>query len=199
VSPRLTDALTRLDPRVLLGGMLFIVGMVAGEGWLLVLSKPYAEYQQLIMTSESLSASLNKLPRKDSDLAQLAEELRQVSQQLSGQMPAAAPDDQLTSEVMASLDRSAAANEIALTRVRPGARRQVLEFEEVSFDVSAQGKYLRLCQWLLDFERTLGRNATVSEFTMKSADDGRQVALTLKAVLYLPLRAPGAAQPGAAQ
>jgi Tfp pilus assembly protein PilO len=194
VSPRLTAALTRLDPRVLLGGMLFIVGLVAGEGWLLVLSKPYAEYQTLIATSESLSASLNKLPRKESDLAKLAEELRQVSERLTGQMPAATPDDQIASEVMASLDRSAAANGITLTGIRPGVRRQVLEFEEISFDVSAQGRYLRLCQWLLDFDRTLGRNATVSEFTMKSADEGRLVALNLKAVLYRPLRAPGAAQ-----
>ena len=194
MSPRLTSALTRLDPRVLLGGMLFIVGLVAGEGWLLVLSKPYAEYQALITAGESLSASLNKLPRKESDLAQLAEELRQISEQLTGQMPAATPDDQIASEFMVSLDRSAAANGVTLTGIRPGVRRQVLEFEEISFDVSAQGRYLRLCQWLLDFDRTVGRNATVSEFTMKSADEGRLVALNLKAVLYRPLRAPGVAK-----
>ena len=194
MSPRLIAVLTRLDPRVLLGGLLFIAGLIAGEGWLLVLSKPYAEYRTLITAGESLSASLNSLPRKESDLAQLAEELRQVSAQLTGQMPAATPDDQMASEVMASLDRSAAANGITLTGIRPGVRRQVLEFEEVSFDVSAQGKYLRLSQWLLDFERTLGRSATVSEFTMKSADEGRLVALNLKAVLYRPLRAPGAAK-----
>ena len=190
MSPRLIAELTRLDPRVLLGGLLFIVGMIAGEGWLLVLSKPYAEYRALIAAGEKLSVSLNTLPRKESDLAQLAEELRQVSEQLTGQMPAATADDQIASEVMASLDRSAAATGITLTGIRPGVRRQVLEFEEVSFDVAAQGKYLRLCQWLLDFERTLGRSATVSEFTMKSADEGRLVALNLKAVLYRPLRVP---------
>ena len=194
MSPRLIAALTRLDPRALLGGLIFIVGLIAGEGWLLVLSKPYAEYQTLIKAGESLSASINSLPRKESDLARLAEELRQVSEQLTGQMPASTPDDQMASEVMASLDRSAAANGITLTGIRPGVRRQVLEFEEVSFDVSAQGKYLRLCQWLLDFERTLGQSATVSEFTMKSADEGRLVALNLKAVLYRPLRAAGAAK-----
>lgn len=194
MSPRLTAALARLDPRVLMGGLLLIVGLVAVEGWLLVLKKPYAEYQTLIAAGESLSAGLNRLPRKESDLAQLAEELREVSEQISRQMPATVPDDQMASEVMASLDRSAAANGITLTGIRPGARRQVLEFEEVSFDVSAQGKYLLLCQWLLGFERTLGRNATVSEFTMKSADEGRLVALNLKAVLYRPLVVPGAAK-----
>jgi Tfp pilus assembly protein PilO len=195
MSPRLVTALSRLDSRLLLGLMLFIVGLIAVEGWLLVLSKPFADYRTLIKSGEALSASLTKLPRKDSDLGQLAEELRQVAERLTGQMPTLTPDDQLASEVMASLDRSAAANRITLTGIRPGLRRQVLEFEEVSFDVSAQGRYLQLCQWLLDFERTLGRNATVSEFTMKSADEGRQVALNLKAVLYRPLRStPGAAK-----
>ncbi len=192
MSARLAAALMRLDPRLLLGGMLFIVGLVAGEGWLLVLSKPYAEYQTLIATGENLSASLNKLPRKESDLTQLAEELRQVSERLTGQMPATASDDQIASEVMASLDRSAAASGVTLTGIRPGVRRQVLEFEEISFDVSAQGRYLRLCQWLLEFDSTLGRNATVSEFTMKTTDEGRLVALNLKVVLYRPLRVPGA-------
>jgi Tfp pilus assembly protein PilO len=194
VSPRLIAALTRLDPRVLLGGLLFIVGLVAGEGWLLVLSKPYAEYQTLITAGERLSMTLTRLPDKESDLAQLAEELRRVSEQLSGKMLALESDDEIASEVMASLDRSAAANGIALTGIRPGVRRQVLEFEEVSFDVSAQGKYLRLCQWLLDIERTLGRSATVSEFTMKSTDEGRLVAVNLKAVLYRPLLAGGGAK-----
>lgn len=194
MSTRLIAALTKLDSRVLLGGLLFIGGLVAGEGWMLILSKPFSDYRALIAASESLSASLSRLPRKESDLGQLAEELRQVSEQLTGQMSGVTPDDQMVSEVMANLDRSAAANGVTLTGIRPGVRRQVLEFEEVSFDVSAQGKYLRLCQWLLDFERTLGRNATVSEFTMKSADEGRLVALNLKTVLYRPLRSPGAAK-----
>jgi Tfp pilus assembly protein PilO len=194
VSPRLIAVLTRLDPRVLLGGLLFVLGMIVGEGWLLVLSKPLAEYQTLITAGERLSLSLTRLPDKESDLAQLAAELRRVSEQLTGQMPALASDDQMASDVMASLDRSAAANAITLAGFRPGVRRQVLEFEEVSFEVGAQGKYLRLCQWLLDIERTLGRSATVSEFTMKSTDEGRLVALNLKVVLYRPLQAPGAAK-----
>src|SRR6266700_3803621 len=72
-----------------------------------------------------------------------------------------------------------------------GARRQVLSFEEIAFEVSAQGQYLLLCEWLLDFERTLGRSATVTDFTMRSVDEGRQVGLTLKVALYRPLPAAG--------
>jgi hypothetical protein len=64
----------------------------------------------------------------------------------------------------------------------------------VLFEVSAQGKYLQVCQWLLDFERILGQNATVSEFSMRSADEGRLVAVTLKVALYRPMQAAGAAK-----
>ena len=62
------------------------------------------------------------------------------------------------------------------------------------FEVNAQGKYLQLSRWLMDFERTVGQSATVSEFTMKSADEGRVVAVTLKLALYRPLQLSGAAK-----
>jgi Tfp pilus assembly protein PilO len=191
---RIVTLLARIDPRIVLGGMLFIVGLAAGEGWMLILKKPYTDYQALITAGDKLSASLVKLPRPNSDLRQLADELRQASDRLTGELPTIAPDDQMASAVMAQLDRSAAENDITLTGIRPGVRRQVLDFEEISFEVSAQGKYLRLCQWLLDFERTLGQSATVSDFTMKSAAEGRLVSLQLKAVLYRPLRSTGAAK-----
>ena len=95
---------------------------------------------------------------------------------------------------MAELDRSAGQNGITLAGIRPGSRREVLGFEEVSFEVSAQGEYLRLCQWLVNFERTLGQSATVSEFTMRAAGEGRVIALSLKVGLYRPLQPAGGAK-----
>ena len=77
-----------------------------------------------------------------------------------------------------------------LTGVQPGARTQVQAFGEVAFDVSARGKYLPLCEWLMNFEHTLGQDATVTEFQMRAADADRQVALTLKVALYRPLQPP---------
>jgi hypothetical protein len=41
---------------------------------------------------------------------------------------------------------------------------------------------------MLDFAKTLGSNATVTEFDMKSADEGKQIALSLNIALYRPLR-----------
>ena len=191
---RMLAALARFDPRLLLGLMILIAGLTAFEGWLLLLRAPLAEYQKLILTRESLALSLAAAPSQQGELARLAAELRQVSARLTGQLQPPAPDDQIASLVMAELDRSAGQNGITLAGIRPGPRREVLGFEETSFEVSAQGNYLRLCQWLMDFERTLGRSATVSEFTMKAAGEGRVLALTLKVGLYRPLQLSGAAK-----
>jgi hypothetical protein len=75
-----------------------------------------------------------------------------------------------------------------LSGVKPLERKQVSVFEEVSFDITAKGAYLQLCAWMLDFGKTLGNNATITEFDMKSTDEGRQVMLTLKIALYRPLK-----------
>lgn len=191
---RMLAALAWLDPRLLLGLMILIAGLAAFEGWLLLLRAPLAEYRKLISTRESLALSLAAAPSQQGELARLAAELRQVSARLTGQLRPPAPDDQIASLVMAELDRSAGRNGITLAGIRPGPRREVLGFEATSFEVSAQGNYLRLCQWLMDFERTLGQSATVSEFTMKAADGGRLVALTLKVDFYRPLQLSGVAK-----
>lgn len=185
--------LARFDPRLLLGGMMLVAGLAAFEGWLL-LRQPLAEYQTLRSARESMALSLAAVPSQQGELSRLAAELNQVSARLTGQLRPPAPDDQIAAQVMAELDRSAGQNGITLAGIRPGARRAVLSFEETSFEVNARGNYLRLCQWLMDFERTLGQSATVSEFTMRAVDEERTLALSLKVALYRPLQSPGVPQ-----
>jgi Tfp pilus assembly protein PilO len=191
---RMLALLAKLDPRLLLGLVILVAGLAAFEGWLLLLRAPLVEYQKLISTRESLALLLAAAPSQQGELARLAAELGEVSARLTGRLRPPAPDDQMASQVMAELDRSAGQNGITLAGIRPGPRREVLGFEEVSFEVSAQGNYLRLCQWLMDFERTLGQSATVSEFTMKTVDDRRLLGLTLKVGLYRPLQLSGVAK-----
>ena len=193
MSERLLAALGRLDARLLLGGMVLLLALVAGESWLLVLRKPFTEYQKLAATREALALSLAAAPSQQGELGRLASELKQTTARLGAQLSPPGPDDQIASMVMVELDRAASLNGITLAGIHPGARRQVQSFEEVLFEVNAQGKYLPLCQWLMDFERTLGQSATVSEFSMKSADEGRLVAVSLKVALYRAMPAAGGA------
>ena len=192
MTQRMLEALSRISPRVLLLVMIFIVSAAAFEGWFLVLRKPLGEYRQLAATRESLAATLEASANEHSVLSRLTAEIKELSDRLSGELRAPGPDDQLAISLMIELDHAAARKGVMLTGVKPGTRRQVLSFEEIAFDVSAQGKYLLLCQWLLDFERSLGRSATVTDFTMRSMEEGRQVGLTLKVALYRPLASTGA-------
>jgi Tfp pilus assembly protein PilO len=185
---RAVNALGKLNPRLVLGVMLLIVGLLAFEGWILLLRKPYAEYLQITATRATLTSALHQSPDHSSELGTLASELRQLSEKLSGELLLPASDDKMAASLMEALDHSAALHNVTLSGVKPRERKQVSVFEEVSFDVSAKGAYLQLCAWMLDFGKTLGNNATITEFDMKSADDGRQVVLTLKIALYRPLK-----------
>jgi len=182
------QALGKLNPRLVYGLMLLVIGLLAFESWILLLRKPYAEYQQILSTRESLVSSLRQSPDQLSELDKLANELKHLSEKLSGELRLPASDDKMAASLMEALDRSASMHDVMLASVKPKERKQVSVFEEVSFEVSAKGSYLHLCAWMLDFAKTLGNNATVTEFDMKSADEGRQVALSLNIALYRPLR-----------
>jgi Tfp pilus assembly protein PilO len=177
---------------VLLLAMVLLGAAAAFEGWVLALRKPLNEYRNLVETKANLAAANDIAAARSGELGRLASELKQVSDRLNGELGAPAPDEQLAVSLMSDLDRAAASGGIVLTSVKPGTRRQVLSFEEVSFEVGARGKYLLLCEWLLGLERTLGTLATVTEFTMKSIDEGRQVALNLKVAVYRPAPITGA-------
>lgn len=189
---RLVATLAKVDRRALLASMVFILGLLAFEGWVLLLRKPLAQYRQLTATRASLAASVDVSGANSSELARLAAEVKLLSDRLSGELRLPRSKDQIAAALMSELDRSADRDGVMLTGVKPGARRQVQTFEEDAFDISARGKYLMLCEWLMDYEHTLGQNATVTEFRMQSADAGKQVALTLKVALYRPLQAGGA-------
>lgn len=182
------QALGKLNPRLVYGLMLLIVGLLAFEGWILLLRKPYAEYRQILSTRESLVSSLSQSPDQLSELDKLANELKHLSEKLSGELRLPASDDKMAASLMEELDRSASMHDVVLASVKPKERKQVSVFEEVSFEVSAKGSYLHLCAWMLGFAKTLGNNATVTEFDMKSSDEGKQVALSLNIALYRPLR-----------
>jgi len=182
------QALGKLDSRMLIGLMLFLIGLLVFEGWMLVLRKPYTEYRQVISTRASLSSSLNQSANQSSEMNTVANELKQLSDTLSGELHLSATDDKMAATLMESLDHSARQHSITLFSVKPLATKPVSVFEEVSFEVSAKGQYLQLARWMLDFSNTLGSNVAVTEFDMKAAEGGKQVMLTLNIALYRPLK-----------
>ena len=180
-------ALGKLDPRLIRGLMLLVLALILFEGWILLIRKPYAEYQKILSTRMAMSTALQHYPNQSDELSRMAAELKQLSDKLSGELRLTASDDKMAASLMEALDHSATEQGLTLISIKPGERKPVSVFEEVSFEVNAKGAYRQLCEWLLNFGTTLGSNATITEFSMKSTDEGRQVALNLKIALYRPL------------
>jgi Tfp pilus assembly protein PilO len=185
---RVLDAISKLDPRLVIGIILLIVSLLAIEGWMLVLRKPYAEYQQIVATRASLAWTLSQSSDQSSDLEKLTIELNQLTEKLGGELRLPASDDKMAASLMEALDRSATVHGVTLSGVKPKERKQVSVFEEVPFEITAKGPYLHLCAWMLDFGKTLGNNATITEFDMKNTNEDRKVALSLNIALYRPLK-----------
>ena len=180
---RLLAALSKADPRTLWLAMAAVVALLAFEGWHLGLRAPLAEYQQLRATRAGLAAVVAASPREPAELAQLSAEVQALGERLKGELRTPQSDEQLTAHLMTELDQSAGSSGAVLKGVKPGGQKAVGGFDEVSYDVSAEGKYLMVSRWLVDLERVLGSSAAVTEFTMK-AGESRQAAVTLKLALY---------------
>jgi len=187
MTARWLSALSKLSPGATWLVVLLIGAALLVEGWMLVLRQPFAAYRDLSAARESLRAIEDMTMAQHEELRRASARTKQLADRLNAELAAPASEEQVTVSLMRRLDQAATREGIQLTSLKPASRRHVLSFEELSFDVGAQGKYLALCQWLLNFEQSLGRFATVTDFTMKSVDGGRQVALTLRLALYRPL------------
>lgn len=187
----IVKSLRKINPRLVLVVIWLLISLVIFEAWMLVLRKPWAEYQRLRAEHSTLAAKLQQSVSPTFEAGQIADELRLLSEKLNGELQVSVSDDQMASALMSALDKSASGHGVTLTSMKPGDRKPVSVFEEVAFEVSAKGAYLQLCHWLLEFETSLGSNASVTEFDMKSSDEGRQVSMSLKLALYRPLNATG--------
>ena len=194
MSAALVRILSRLSPGAFWALGLLVVAAFTLEAWMLVLRQPLAAYRNLAAARDSLRVIEQMTLTQQQDLRRASARNQEIAAQLAAQLHAPAPEEQLTVSLMRQLDQAAVGAGVKLTSLKPAGRRAVLAFEELSFEVGAQGRYLALCQWLLGCEQLIGRSATVSEFTMRSSDEGRQVMLTLRLALYRPL-ANGASAP----
>lgn len=185
---RVLDAIGKLNPRLVAGIMLLIIGLLAIEGWMLLLRKPYAEYKQAVASRVSLEARLIHASDQASDLAKLTIEIKQLTEKLDAELRLPASDDEMAASLMEALDRSAAVHGVMLSGVKPKERKQMPVFEEVSFEITAKGPYLHLSEWMMGLGQALGNNATITEFDMKSGNEEQKVALSLSIALYRPLK-----------
>ena len=181
---RLEAALSKADPRVVWFGMIAIALFFAFEGWHLVVRAPFTQYRQMHNTRVTLAAAMAAAPREPAELTRVAAELKTLTDTLREELKSGQSDEQLTAVLVADLDRSASSGGAVLKSVKPGSRQSIGGFSEVSYDVSAEGRYVMLGRWMLDLESVLGRSAAVTDFSLKAMPEERQAAASFKVALY---------------
>jgi Tfp pilus assembly protein PilO len=180
---RIFALLSKAHPRMLWLGMAILAAFIAFEGWHLALRIPFAQWKELRAQRLALSTVMAATPREPAELARLSTEVQALTERLNSELRPAQTDEQLTTHLITELDHSASSSGAALKAVKPGAQKVLGGFEEVSYEVNAEGKYLMLSRWLMDLERVLGPSVAVAEFNMK-ATETRDAAVTLKLAVY---------------
>jgi Tfp pilus assembly protein PilO len=179
---RILAVLSGRDERLVIGAMVLLVVLIAFEGWQFVLKTPFTKYRQVRENRVALASAIAAAPRGAPELAALAAEVQEVVRRLDAELQVPHSDDQLAAVLITELDRSAAENGVRLKAVKPGPRGTVGLFEEISYEVAAEGKYVALCRWLIQLENAVGGRAAVHSFALKTEAD--HVWATLRLALY---------------
>jgi Tfp pilus assembly protein PilO len=179
---RILAVLSGKDERLITGAMVLIVALMAFEGWQLVLKTPFAKYRQTREIRVALDTAMQAAPRVAPELEGLAAEVQASMRKLAAELELPHLDDRLTAVLMTELDRSAAENDVRLRAVRPGPRAAVGSFEEVSYEIAADGKYVSLCRWLIELENVMGGRAAVQTLTLRT--EAGHVSALLRLALY---------------
>jgi Tfp pilus assembly protein PilO len=178
---RILGVLVGRDERLVKGAMVLMLALIAFEGWQFVLKTPFANYQQARESRVALTAAMAAAPRVAPELGALAAEVEALVRKLDAELMRDS-DDRLTAVLITELDHSAAEQGVRLKAVRPGSRSTVGAFEEVSYDVLAEGKYVSLSRWLTELERAVGGRAAVQAFSLRT--DAGHVSASARVALY---------------
>jgi Tfp pilus assembly protein PilO len=184
---RLLRALDRKDPRLPPLIALILIGFLLLEGWLLVLRKPFNQYQQLTNTAQSLALRVSTRGGPSTEIAQLRQDIEKFDKHLQGELSLVQSTDIVVAPLMDQLDQSARAAGLRLSGVSPGVKRSVAGFDERPFELTVTGAYLPLARWLLDFGETLGQNVVVTDLDLRATGQTDQLKLSMRIALYLPL------------
>lgn len=161
--------------------MIGTLALVATQSWVLLLKNPLAEYRKVQTDTDHREDALLGFEQMPPEIDKLKLEVSQLEQRMQvaqTKLPAA---DQLLVAVVGELDRIASRHGIALVRVKPGADKDILMFEEISFDIELRGKYESLFAWLRDVETEL-TSLAITQFEIRTGSD--PLTVNLKVASY---------------
>lgn len=171
-----------LDPRI--RGLLALAAalLVVVEIWVLLLRPPVERYRALRAGNEALERMAATQRDREGDLRRVEAEIAALETRLQGNLPGLTTE-QMVVALVARLDRLARRHGVTLAGVKPGERKQVLMFDEVSFDIKAMGTYIPLVAWLNDLQAELGP-LVVTRFEIRAGAPDKPLDMELKIAAY---------------
>lgn len=171
-----------LDPRVRRLVVFGAVLLVIVEIWVLALRPPLDRYRALRAGNAGLEQLAATQRDREGEVQRVEAEIAALETRLQGSLPGLTTE-QMVVALVARLDRLARRHGVVLAGVKPGERRQVLMFEEVSFDIKAMGTYIPLVAWLDDVQSDLGP-LVVTRFDIKAGAPDKPLDMDLKIAAY---------------
>ncbi len=182
--------LQQVQPRMLILLLGSVVVLTATGAYLYLFKNDLKEMKELrrIYSQSVKTVSIQEQALDEFDLDQLRQQVIDLKSRLYGKRANMHPG-QMVSSIIGELDVVATRNSVRLLGVTPGARAELLGFEEVPFDVEVKGRYFDLYNWLQDAEREL-RPMVVKQFHLIPSSPGDDVRMELRVVSYRPPESP---------
>jgi Tfp pilus assembly protein PilO len=177
--------LTRVPARqlnMLLCGVLLIVAALA---WSIGIQKPLMSWRVTDRERARLTSLDTNPGASDAQHKALVEQVARLTHDLHLDEPQRHPDELLLS-LISEADRSARRHDIQLGGAVPGPVRKLVIFEEISFDVNAQGSYQSLMDWIADLEQTFAALA-VLHFRITPSTEPSRLNMRVRVAAYKPL------------
>lgn len=184
---RFLRALDHKDPRLPPLIAIILIAFLVLEAWVLVLRKPFYQYQQLGDTAQNLALRVSARGGPSTEISQLRQDLEKLDKRLQGELSLVQSTDIVVAPLMQQLDQSARDAGLRLSGVSPGVKRTISGFDERPYELSVTGTYLPLTQWLLNFDEVLGQNVVVTDLDIRPLGQASELKLNMRIALYLPM------------
>ncbi len=178
--------LQQSQPRVIALLIALTVALLIAAQMMYLLWPQFKHYQQLASNYQLLEQASNNSQGLQQALQDSAQEVKDLSYRLHGDM-AGLPEKQMEAFIIGHLQKVSWNTEVELASVIPGQGRKVQMFQEALFDVTLNGTYHNLFNWLQAINKELGF-IVVKKFDIQAAasdlEKNPKLQITLTLVSY---------------
>ena len=149
------ENLVSVEPRSL-GLIMILIGFMVVAVVMLYMVKPqYQSFSERSTTFEMLNTQIDDQQQLQRAIEIEQQKLKKLQLQLHGEA-GDMPVNEMEAYLVGRLQGLAWDAGVELAGVRPGSKKQIMKFEEISFKVDLTGEYINLYKWLKKVGNTLG-------------------------------------------